>query len=420
MKKGIRTRKRGEFDITMSCLRFIIFLIFFGYINGIVALTPRYSAIVIEANSGRVLEQHDADKMCHPASLTKIMTLYIVFEALREGRIRMDTQIPVSSHAARQAPCKLGLRPGEHVSVETIIKGAITKSANDACVAIAEYLGGSEANFALMMTRKAKNLGMRSTIFKNASGLPNPQQITTARDMGILSRSIYLHFPKDYRHFRLQTLHHRGRMHRNHNHLLGKVHGVDGIKTGWIAASGFNLAASAVRVGPDSKPKRLMVIVLGGSNRHWRDIQVTKLLEANFQKVGLGHGSSVKDLDDDDDDEVNEFLKEGLVKSEATKASIRPTPVSWSPPPPKPKPQMAQESYLWGVQLGTYNSLQEAKLKAKKTLMLLKTGEISTPKVSKGKKSFYGARLLGLTKAEAEKACRKFSTDKGCRLLASE
>lgn len=405
----------------MSCLRFIICLIFLGYLNCTVGLTPRYSAIVIEANSGRVLEQDDADKICHPASLTKIMSLYMVFEALKLGQIRMNTQVPVSSHAARQAPCKLGLRPGEYVSVETIIKALVTKSANDASAAIAEYLGGSEANFSIMMTRKAKSLGMRHTIFKNASGLPNPQQITTARDMAILSRAIYLHFPKDYRHFRLTAFHHRGKMHRNHNHLLGKVHGLDGLKTGWITASGFNLAASAVRVGPDNKPKRLIAIVLGGPNRHWRDQRVKELLETNFQKVGLGHGSSVKEIDDDEDFEVNAFLKEEVAKSEVTKASARPIPVSWSPPPSKHKHHnIPGEGYLWGVQLGTYKSLKEAKIKAKKTLTSLKSGEISTPKVSKGKKSFYGARLLGLTKEEAKMACRKFaSSGQECRILAS-
>jgi D-alanyl-D-alanine carboxypeptidase len=251
-------------------------------------LTPRYSAIVIEANSGQVLEQEGADQICHPASLTKMMTLYMIFEALKAKQIRMDTQVPVSLHAARQIPSKLGLRPGEYVSIETIIKALVTKSANDASAAIAEYLGGSESNFAIMMTRKAKSLNMRHTVFKNASGVPNPQQVTTARDMAILSRSLYLHFPKDCHHFRLRAFHHRGRVHRNHNHLLGKALGsdasikVEGIKTGFVNASGFNLAASAVRVGRDHKPMRLIAVVLGGPNRHWRDRRVAELLEGNF------------------------------------------------------------------------------------------------------------------------------------------
>lgn len=424
-------RKQGNFYTPMICARLIISLIFFSYFNCAVGLKPRYSAIVMEAQSGRVLDEDDADKICHPASLTKIATLYMVFEALKSGRIRMDTQVPVSFHAARQAPCKLGLRPGEHVSVETIIKALVTKSANDASAAIAEYLGGSEANFAAMMTRKAKSLGMRRTIFKNASGLPHPQQVTTARDMAILSRSIYLHFPNKYHHFRLQALYHRGRMHRNHNHLLGKVPGLDGIKTGWVEASGFNLAASAVRIGKDNKPTRLIAVVLGGPSRHWRDRRVADLLEINFQRVGLG--SSRRDMDDDPD--VTAFLREKIDRSENIKATSPSIPVSWSSSLTKLKPQKALKKEAlekdvlerleklkkedWGVQLGTYTSLKEAKLKAQKTLAILKSGEISTPRVSKGKKSFYGARLLGLTKKEAETVCKKFSTDKGCRILAS-
>jgi D-alanyl-D-alanine carboxypeptidase len=399
-----------------------ICLIILSYLSCAIGLTPRYSAIVIEANSGQVLEQEGADQICHPASLTKMMTLYIIFEALKAKKIRMDTQVPVSLHAARQIPSKLGLRPGEYVSIETIIKALVTKSANDASAAVAEYLGGSESNFAVMMTRKAKSLNMHHTIFKNASGVPNSQQITTARDMATLSRCLYLHFPKDCHHFRLQAFHHRGHVHRNHNHLLGKALGsdasikVEGIKTGFVNASGFNLAASAVRVGRDHKPMRLIAVVLGGPNRHWRDRRVAELLETNFEKVGLG-GSSATEINDDEA-EVKAFLKENLAK-EPIKILPKPIPVSWSSSCTKPKPQKVSEADGWGVQLGTYKSLEEAKLKAKKTLTFLKSGEVSTPKVSKGKKYLYGARLVGLTKTEAETACKKFSKGKECRILAS-
>jgi len=404
----------------MGKLSLTICLIFFTYVHSVACLTPRYSAIVIDANSGAVLEQEDADKICHPASLTKIATLYMVFEALKTGRIKMNTLIPVSAHAARQIPSKLGLRAGEYVSVETIIKGLVTKSANDASAAMAEYLGGSEANFAAQMTRKVRSLGLRKTIFKNASGVPNPYQVTTARDMAILSRALYLHFPKDYRHFRMQAFHHRGHVHRNHNHLLGKVPGLDGIKTGYVAASGFNLAASAVRKGPNNKSKRLIAVVLGGANRHWRDRRVAELLETNFQRAGLGHHPSVKEEEEDEDDsEVAEFLREEMSKKTMTKVTPRPIPIRWPPPSSKSSPEDSEDE--WGVQFGTYNSLTEAKLKARKILTFLKTGEISTPKISKGKKSFYGARLLGLTRQEAETVCKKYaSKNSGCRILAMD
>lgn len=419
----------------MRYLRFMICLILFNYLNCAVGLTPRYSAIVIDAHSGQVLQQEDADKSCHPASLTKMMTLYIVFESLKSGKLRMNTQVYVSGHAARQIPSKLGLRPGEYVSVETIIKGLVTKSANDASAAIAEHLGGSEANFAAMMTRKAKVLGMRNTLFKNASGVPNSQQVTTARDMAILSRSLYLHFPKDYRYFRLKAFHHRGQLHRNHNHLLGNRRGfdIDGIKTGYVAASGFNLAASAVRTGPDNKPRRLIAVVLGGPNRHWRDRRVAELLETNFHKTGPGHTPSLRhiainnDENDEDDDEeeseVNAFLKEEATPVIAPKpvvASARLIPARWPSPPAKQKPKNPSNS-TWGVQLGTYKSLNEAKVSAKSTLTLLKSGEISTPKVSKGKSPLYGARLIRITKEEAETVCKKYAKpSKDCRVLASD
>lgn len=405
----------------MSKLPFFICLIFFAYTNPAVCLPRSYTAIVVDANTGAVLEQDDADKLCHPASLTKMATLYMVFEALKTGRLKMSTQIPVSAHAARQAPSKLGLQAGEYVSVETIIKGLVTKSANDAAAAIAEYLGGSEANFAAQMTNKARTLGMRKTTFKNASGLPNPYQVTTARDMATLSRALYLHFPKDYQHFRMQAFHHRGKVHRNHNHLLGKVPGLDGIKTGWVAASGFNLAASAVRKGPDNKPKRLIAVVLGGANRHWRDRRVAELLETNFQRVGLGNQPSVREDEDEDEDdsEVTKFLKEEMDKQSMAKAAAHPTPVSWPSSSSKPSISEAASQDEWGVQFGTYSSLNEAKLKAKKMFTSVKRGAISTPRVKKGKKSFYGARLLGLTRLQAETACKKYANkSKECRILA--
>jgi D-alanyl-D-alanine carboxypeptidase len=403
----------------MRCLKLIICLIFLNYFNAAVGLTPRYSAIVIEVNSGRVLDQEGADKICHPASLTKMMTLYMVFESLKAGRIHMDTKVLVSSHAARQIPCKLGLRPGEYVTIETIIKGMVTKSANDASAAFAEYIGGSEANFATMMTQKAKKLGMTKTIFKNSSGVPNSQQITTARDMAILSRALYLHFPKEYRHFRLKAFHHKGQRHHNHNHLLGNRRDfeVDGIKTGYVAASGFNLAASAVRRGPDNKSQRLIAVVLGGPNRHWRDRRVQELLEINFAKVGLGIGTAAKDVDEDEEDDEGEntvkaFLKEDAPKLDPIKVTV-PAPTVAAPPPSKKND--------WGVQLGTFASVKEAQSKARKSLSLLKSGEISTPRVKQGKRSVYGARLLGITKEEAQNVCRKYAKNGGsCRLLASE
>ncbi|MBX9804177.1 MAG: D-alanyl-D-alanine carboxypeptidase [Alphaproteobacteria bacterium] len=408
----------------MTYFRLLICLIVFACLNTTLSLTRRYAAIVIDAHSGKVLDEEDADKTCHPASLTKMMTLYMVFEALKSGRITMNTRVPISSHAARQSPSKLGLRPGSSVTVETIIKALTTKSANDCAAAIAEYLGGSESNFASQMTRKARALKMPNTIFKNASGLPNPNQITTARDMATLGRSLYLHFPKDYHHFRLKAFHFRGIVHRNHNHLLNRngkdAFKIDGFKTGYIAASGFNLAASAVLTGEDNKPRRLITVVLGGPNRHWRDRRVLELFDSNFRRIGIGRGAtkvSIAKEDDEDDSEVTEFLKE---EREAPKSPLRPIAVSWPPPSSQPSVKKASASDLWAVQMGTYNSREEARHIATKALRILKSGEVSTPKVSKGRKSSYGARLFGISREEATTVCKRYAPKgKECRVLAA-
>ena len=283
-----------------------------------------------------------------------------------------------------------------------------------------------------MMTLKAKKLGMHKTIFKNASGVPNPHQVTTAREMAILSRALYLHFPKDYRHFRLKAFQHRGQVHRNHNHLLGNRRGldVDGIKTGYVAASGFNISASAIRKGQNHKPIRLIAVVMGGPNRHWRDRRVSELLETNFQKVGLGEevfsikydeevSSTKYDEEDDDDAEITAFLKSETTNSIQDKSHLRPIAVRWPSSPTPIKPKNTPEKNTWGVQVGTYKSISEAKIKAKRTLSILKSGDISTPKISRGKKSFYGARLLGITKEEAEMVCKKHCQNGECRILAS-
>ena len=197
---------------------------------------PAYSSIVVDANSGAVMQATNADAPRHPASLTKIMTLYLLFERLEQGKIKLTTEMPVSAHAAVQAPSKLGLKPGDSIRVEPAIRAIVTKSANDVAVIVAEAIGGDEPAFAKMMTAKARALGMNQTTYRNASGLPDDQQITTARDQAILGRAIQDRFPNHYHYFATRTFEYRGHAIRNHNHLLGTVDGVDGIKTGYIHA----------------------------------------------------------------------------------------------------------------------------------------------------------------------------------------
>src|SRR4051794_794531 len=235
---------------------------------------PRFASIVYDVKAGRTLAEMNADALRHPASITKVMTLYMLFEQLEAGRLTLDTQLPVSAYAAAQAPTKLGLRPGETLRVEDAIQGIVTRSANDAAVVVAEALGGTESNFAAMMTRKARSLGMSRTIYRNASGLPNNGQLTTARDLAILGVSIQDRFPRYSRYFPPRSFVSRGRGIPNHNRLLGRVEGVDGIKTGYTNASGFNLLSSVKR-----DDRQLVAVILGGTSGSSRDAAMQRMIE---------------------------------------------------------------------------------------------------------------------------------------------
>jgi D-alanyl-D-alanine carboxypeptidase len=248
--------------------------------------SPAYAAIVVDGNSGTVLHSANPDELRHPASLTKIMTLYLLFERLDAGKIKLDTQIPVSEHAAGQAPTKLGLKPGHTIAVEDAIKGLVTKSANDAAVVVAEALGGSEGDFAEMMTRKAHALGMSHTIYRNASGLPNDEQVTTAREQALLGRAVQERFPRYYRYFSTSSFTYHGETMSNHNHLLGRVEGVDGIKTGYTQASGFNLVTSVHR-----NNRHIVAVVLGGSSAGARDAKMRSLIEEHIVRASTQHSA---------------------------------------------------------------------------------------------------------------------------------
>jgi D-alanyl-D-alanine carboxypeptidase len=242
--------------------------------------SPAFASIIVDGNSGAVLTANNPDASRHPASLTKIMTLYLLFERLDAGKIKLDTEMDVSEHASEQAPTKLGLRPGQTIKVEDAIKGLVTRSANDAAVVIAEAIAGDEDDFAALMTRKARALGMTRTVYRNASGLPNDAQVTTARDQSTLGRAIQDRFPRYYRYFSTSAFNYHGRSIRNHNKLLGTVEGVDGIKTGYTRASGFNLVTSMRRGN-----RHLVGVVLGGRSGGSRDAIMRNLLAENLEKA---------------------------------------------------------------------------------------------------------------------------------------
>jgi D-alanyl-D-alanine carboxypeptidase len=246
--------------------------------------SANYAAVVIDANSGKELHAVNADALRHPASLTKIMTLYLLFEQLEAGRLKLDSEMRVSAHASDQAPTRLGLDEGEMLKVEDAIKGLVTRSANDAAVVIAETIAGDEESFAKLMTRKARALGMSRTTYRNASGLPDDDQVTTARDQALLGRAIQDRFPEYYRYFQTRSFVFQGQFMGNHNRLLGNVNGVDGIKTGYTRASGFNLVTSVHRGN-----RFLVAVVLGGVTAGVRDAKMRQLVEKY-----VGEGATVR------------------------------------------------------------------------------------------------------------------------------
>ncbi len=242
---------------------------------------PKYASIVIDAESGTVISERYANKSLHPASLTKVMTLLLLFEALENGNVRLNDKILISEKAAAQQPSKIGLKAGSSIRVEDAILSLVTKSANDISVAIAEHLAGSESRFALRMTRRAHDIGMSNTTFRNASGLHNPAQVTTARDMAIMARYVLIRYPNYYRYFGTKQFTYRGVTMTNHNRLMNTYPGMDGFKTGFINASGFNLIASAKRDG-----RRIIGVVFGGRSWKSRNDHMAELLNTGFASLG--------------------------------------------------------------------------------------------------------------------------------------
>ena len=249
------------------------------------AAAPKYAGIVIDTKTGKTLYSENADALRFPASLTKMMTLYLTFEALKRGKVKLNTKIKFSANAAAEAPTKLGVKAGNSITVEQAILGLVTKSANDAATATAELLGGSESGFARMMTNKARQLGMSKTVFRNAHGLPNSQQVTTARDMAVLGMALRQHFPEYYHYFSTRSFTFgRSRM-ANHNRLLGTVRGVDGIKTGYTRASGFNLVSSVV-----DDNRSIVAVVIGGKSGASRNKTMKNLIAKYMPRASTRGG----------------------------------------------------------------------------------------------------------------------------------
>ena len=372
-------------------------------------------SIVIDAETGRILSEMNADAITYPASLTKMMTLYLTFEALNAGRLRLDQYLPVSSEAASKSPTKLHLVPGDSVQVHDLILGIVTKSANDAAAVLAEGLAGSEPAFADRMTAKARQLGMTSTVYRNASGLPDPEQRTTARDVAQLALALYHDFPREYRYFATREFFFRGRVILTHNHLLDWYEGADGIKTGYIGASGFNLAASAVRNG-----HRLIGVVMGGASAGSRDREMAALLDQGFSEVGAGAtlvaGREVPSpsaapvvAETDQPEPVRPREKIGQLAKAARKIAAHLSPVAKAEAAPiAHQLRTPAETDRWSIQLGAFRDGTAAEQAARSaaTVPGARGKPVQIVQPSKGgKEHVYRARLLNFSPQEAQGAC---------------
>lgn len=338
--------------------------------------SARYSSIVIDAATGDVLEAANPDAPRHPASLAKLMTLYLVFEALRDRRITTGQVVPISQSAASMQPSKLGLVPGTRLTAEEAILGLVTKSANDAAAALGELLAGSEDRFAQMMTLRARALGMSQTTFTNASGLPDPDEWTTARDMAMLARHLLTDFPGFYPYFSTHSFTFQRRVIFNHDRMLASYPGADGMKTGYTEASGHNLVTSAVHSGV-----RLIGVVLGASSNPERDAHMTALLDQGFDQM---------DVPAERRTTLASRLPGLVGTAHAATLAVRPA---------------ARTRAAWTIQIGSFGNERAAREAASNARRVVDDGEARIETASQHGRTIWRARVTGLTSAEAQGAC---------------
>ncbi|GKS70360.1 D-alanyl-D-alanine carboxypeptidase [Nitrosomonas sp. PY1] len=370
--------------------------------------SPLHASIVIDADTNQVLHELHADASRYPASLTKMMTLYILFEALEQRKLNLDTPLHVSNYAASMPPTNINLRPGDSISVREAIIALIVRSANNVATVVAEALAGDEISFGQMMTDKARRMGLRSTTFRNASGLPNNQQVTTARDMANLSVRLMKDFPQYYYYFSTPSFNFRGVTYTSHNRMVKNVYGVDGLKTGFIRASGFNIATSAKRDN-----RRIIVVVMGGRTAVLRDQQVSQLLE-----YGFNGGKPVQFAINDS--MVRPATVAGKRNQKLSSASLsnsnkKTGPFRASKPITKQKSTQTKALSLtnrkngqWGVQVGSFAQQKKARAQAKVAKKWI-SGSVDISEIAISNQKLYRARLIGLQESQARAGCQSLS-----------
>jgi len=361
----------------------------------------KYASFVIDAKTGRILHATNPDTRNYPASLTKMMTLYMIFQALDTGKLTLNQRFRASARASRQPSSKLALNRGETVTVQQAILALVTKSANDVASMVAEELGGTERKFALIMTAKARQIGMSRTTFRNASGLPHRGQTSTARDMATLARRLLLDYPHYYHFFSKASFSYRGKRHKNHNKLLKRYAGTDGIKTGYIRASGFNLVASVVRDG-----RRLIGVVFGGRSPRKRDRHMMALLDKGFRKLNQN---------------ILVARQYNPTPNINQQHRSRPAPKATQhvveAPKKRPNNKTLTAKSAWAIQVGAYSRFRQAMQMAQKVISkfprLLKDGTARVdPLKLRKRRPVYRARIVGLEKRQAYQACNRIKQRK--------
>jgi D-alanyl-D-alanine carboxypeptidase len=395
----------------------------FGALAALALLNPLpalagYASIVVDAETGKVLHEANPDKRNHPASLTKMMTLYMLFEAMDQGKVTLDTRLKVSKRAAAMAPSKMGLAPGSTIQVRDAIPALVIKSANDVAAVVAENLGGgSEAKFSQQMTTKAHAMGMRNTVFKNASGLPNKGQISSARDMAILAQRLMTDYPQHYHYFSAGSFTYAGQTINSHNRLMQSYAGADGLKTGYTAASGFNLATSAKRDN-----RRIIGVVLGGTSAKSRDMHMASLLDNGFARMNGQPETLIAApmLYDSPVDTVGEEVAVGDIDE-----AVFPEAEIAAATKAKSKARKAELASSWGIQVGAYGSRQRATEQATAALSKMMTlypgADVKVQATTDAQgRTLYRAQIIGLTQDQTGFACQvaDVKTKAGCKAVA--
>lgn len=418
----------------------------------------KYAAFVMDAETGQTIFADHADDQNYPASLTKMMTLYLLFEDMESGKVNLRTPLKVTPRAERQQPSSLGLRHGETISVQTAIQAIVIKSANDVAVTIAENLAPNETEFAKRMTRKAQLLGMSHTVYRNASGLPNKQQVTTARDLARLALALQRDFPKYYKYFSLTEFEYEGQVIPTHNNLVKSYPGADGLKTGFIAASGFNLAASAHRDG-----RRLIAVVMGGNTARWRDQRTADLLDRGFAEVAYASAKTPRPPRNPKNELAVASAPDGVEAAstaqgdaDASASIVTDITSSFVPPsvgiasassgeapllpPRKPAPPQKLTTVAalphsavpvhkpaqvgaWAIQVGAYSDRRAAETAASSAMAAQTADAAASAAVriepfTASTRTLYRARVVGLSANDAQRACSQLKREsRPCMVL---